>query len=56
MKACNDITFLSDYWKEARKIGQKIILELPQISEIKESKKKLFTICTIQGFKKLASK
>lgn len=39
MKACNDITFLSNYWAEAKRIGQKVIEELPQINEVSESKK-----------------
>jgi hypothetical protein len=30
MKACNDLEFLSNYWIEAKKIGQKIQKELPK--------------------------
>jgi len=39
MKNCNDITFLSTYWKEVNNISKKITIELPIMKKNNDVKK-----------------
>ncbi len=49
MKACNDLDFLTNYWKEAKNIAFKIRKDLPQtISTQAKSHSKTGLLCFIK--------
>lgn len=33
MKACNDLEFIDSYWEEAKRVGNRVLEELPQCSQ-----------------------